>query len=195
MLRISIRGAACALLLLLVAVSHPGIASAAQSRSGGGVEGMTMLRVTGGLSMPSGDLGDAFETGIGLGLSVAHGVSRNVLLSGGFGYHHLDGDGFSGGTDIIPMTFNADVVFPTQGKVHPWIGGGIGAYNVDMEVDPLGLDESETNFGINLGMGLGGPMGEKTTWGAAFRYHSIFEGDTFNDLQFVTLQFGVGFLL
>jgi opacity protein-like surface antigen len=129
---------------------------------------------------------------------VAHGVSRNVLLSGGFGYHNLDGDGFSGSADIIPLTFNADVVFPMEGKVHPWIGGGLGAYSINMEIDEGGIfafDEGETNLGINLGMGLGGPMGATTTWGAAFRYHSIFEGDVFNDLQFVTFQFGVGFLL
>lgn len=194
MLRMLFRGVLCAVLLLLASTSHPGRA-AAQARAGRGVDGMTMLRLTGGISMPSGDLGDAFDTGLGLGLSVAHGVSRNVLLSGGFGWDHFDGDGFSGDTDIIPMTFNVDVVFPTQGKVHPWIGGGFGVYNVDMEIDALDFNESETNPGINLGMGLGGPMGEKTTWGAAFRYHSIFEGDTFNDLQFITLQVGVGFLL
>jgi len=208
MIRKLTKGILCAALLLSAAGAFAESAAARpagsrdlrQRSKSEGVDKLTLLRLTGGISMPSGNLGDGFETGPGLGLSLAYGVSPIVLLSTGVGYHHFGADGGGADIDIIPVTFNVDAMIPTEGHVRPWVGGGLGLYNVDLEVDtsdPFAGDDgvSESNAGINFGMGLGGPMGARTTWGAAFRYHHIFEGDTFNDLDFLTFQFGVGFAL
>ena len=206
------RGALAASLLLLLAT-----AASAESGSGGpvrrrewrertgdaGVAGITMLRVNGGLASPTGDFGDLFDTGFGAGFSLAYGVSPTVLLSTGLSFQTFDADFFDGDATVIPWTFNIDAVIPTTGQIRPWVGGGLGAYNVDIEervyVPALNrvalVSESETNFGLNFGMGVGGPMGARTAWGAGLRYHHVFEGDVFNNLDFFTLQFGVGFVL
>lgn len=170
---------------------------------GHGVQGQTLLRLHGGFSSPTGDFGDGFDGGLGFGANIAHGISRSVLFSAGVGYHGFDGDGFAGDATVIPFTFNLDTFLPSSGRVHPWVGGGIGFYNVEIDSGPIFVpffgvisgSVSETNFGINFGAGFGTRAGERGVWGAGLKYHHIFEGDTFTDLDFVTLQVGYGFYL
>lgn len=170
---------------------------------GHGAQGQTILRLHGGFSSPTGDFGDVFDGGLGFGANIAHGISRSVLFSAGVAYHGFDGDGFAGDATVIPFTFNLDAFLPSSGRVHPWFGGGVGLYNVDIDTGPIFVpfvgvisgSVSETNFGINLGAGFGAPAGDSGVWGAGLKYHHIFEGDTFTDLDFVTLQVGYGFYL
>jgi hypothetical protein len=126
----------------------------------------------------------------------------SILLSTAVAMHRFDADGADGNMTIIPWTFNIDAVIPTEGHVHPWVGGGFGVYNEDVDVSAyapgfgtISASVSETNFGLNMGMGVGGPLGPRSLWGTGFKFHHIFEGDTFNDLSFFTFQFGFGFLL
>ncbi|HEY6571985.1 MAG TPA: outer membrane beta-barrel protein, partial [Candidatus Eisenbacteria bacterium] len=150
-----------------------------------------------------GDFGDFFDGGLGVGVNVAYGVSRSVLLSAGLAYHTFDGNLLGTDATVIPFTFNVDAILPTSGSVHPWIGGGMGLYNVEIDsgtinvpfFGPISASVSETNFGFNLGAGFGAPAGSKGVWGAGLKYHHIFEGDTFSDLDFVTMQVGYGFYL
>ena len=167
-----------------------------------GLHGATLLRVHGGLSFPTGDFGDAFDMGFGLGANIAHGVSRNVLLSGGVAYHHFDGNGFGGDASIVPITFNIEYLFPGSEKMHPYIGGGIGMYDVTVDTGTIvvpgfgaiSASESETNFGINFGAGLAWRGHGNGVWGVGFRYHHI-DGDNFPDADFGTIQVGYGFFL
>jgi hypothetical protein len=167
--------------------------------AGAGVEGAKYIRLHLGLSVPTGNFNDNFDAGIGLGASFALGVSRTVLFSVGAGYHGFNGNGFDGDATIVPVTFNVENVFPSSGEVHPWIGGGVGLYNIDVEsnaviLPPGGSNSvSETNGGINLGVGFGAKSGERDVWGVGLRWHHVFEGDTFNDLDFLTLQGTYGF--
>ncbi len=172
-------------------------------REGRGVNDLTLLRMHGGFATPSGDFGDVFDGGFGFGLNVAHGVSRSVLLSVGVAYHGFDGEGFSGDASITPATINIDAILPSSGRIKPWVGGGIGLYNIDADfgaivVPVFGVisgSVDETNFGINLGAGFGAPAGERGVWGLGIKYHHVFEGDIFDNTEFLTLQVGYGFFL
>ncbi len=175
----------------------------ARSSDGPGVQGRTVLRLHGGLSSPTGDFGNAFDGGFGFGANIARGISRSVLFSVGVAYHGFDGDGFGGNATVIPFTFNLDAFLPNSGRVHPWVGGGLGLYNVEIDSGPIVVpffgvisgSVSETNFGINFGAGFGAPAGDNGVWGAGLKFHHVFEGDTFTDLDFVTMQVGYGFYL
>jgi opacity protein-like surface antigen len=164
---------------------------------GEGVNGLTMLRIHGGLSAPIGDFSDAYDAGWGLGGSIAHGVSRSVLLSAALAYHRFENSVFSDThASITPFTMNADVVLPTRSTVRPFVGGGIGLYHVTESIDLGGatVSDSENNFGINMGFGVGGPLSARTLWGAGVKLHQVWGGD-FLDTPFFTFQFGFGFEL
>lgn len=75
----------------------------------------------------------------------------------------------------------------------PWVGGGIGAYSVNDQIEGF-PDLDETSFGVNIGAGLAGPIARRTMLGGGFRWHSI-SGDELPDSQFFTFQVGLGFML
>lgn len=170
---------------------------------GAGYRGLTLLRAHAGLSAPSGRFSNDFDTGLAAGVGLAYGVGRDVLLSTDISYHHFGANFGSASMRVIPWTIDADYVIPTTGRVHPWIGGGLGVYSLDFHEDtfvvigglPLAAAGSvrETNAGMNLEMGVGGPLSPRTDWGAGFRFHHVFEGNQFTDIDFFTFQFGIGF--
>ncbi len=172
-----------------------------RTAAGPGIQGVTMIRFHAGISSPTGNFSDGFDTGWGAGAGVAYGVAPRVLLSGDLAYHHFEEKGVSGRMEIVPFTVGADYVIPTTGRVHPWVGGGIGIYHLDwsrdvqLDVFPpvvVRASASETDAGIHLGAGIGGPLGARTDWGVGFRIHEIFEGSGFPSSDFITLQFGIG---
>lgn len=148
-----------------------------------------------GVSMPTGDFGDVFESGLGFGGSIGYGVGRQLLLSANISHHEFDSDIPGLEASTTPITFNLDYIVPTSGNLMPWVGGGLGIYNVEIEDEEFDFEADESNFGINLGAGLAGRVGNKTLLGGGFRYHMVSDGDEIDDTPFLTLQFGVGFLL
>ena len=172
-----------------------------RAATGPGIKGVTMIRFHAGISSPTGNFSDGFDTGWGAGAGAAYGVSPRVLLSGDLAYHHFEEKGVSGRMEIVPFTVGADYIIPTTGQVHPWVGGGIGIYHLDWSRDVLidilppvvvRASASETDAGIHLGAGVGGPLGARTDWGVGFRIHEIFEGSGFPSSDFITIQFGIG---
>lgn len=175
--------------------------TASRADRGGSIYGHTYLRAHVGFSAPTGDFGDVYDSGPGFGGAIAHGVSRSVLLSFGIAYHHFDNQRTSAlNASVTPFTMNAEYVLPSSSRVRPWIGGGMGMYHVteSLETDVGGLlvrdSISENNFGINLGMGVGAPVSERTLVGAGVRFHQVW-GNDFIDTPFVTFQVGMGFAL
>jgi opacity protein-like surface antigen len=159
-----------------------------------GIESRVLASVHVGLSSPTGDLGDAFNSGLGFGGTIGYGVSRNVLLSFGLSHHEFDSDVFTDEkVSVTPMTFNGDYVFTTGGRIRPWVGGGIGAYHVNDQIAGF-PDNDETSFGFSLGAGLAGPISRRTLVGGGFRFHSV-SGNNLPDSEFFTLQVGLGFFL
>jgi len=157
-------------------------------------EGRTLASVHLGISSPTGNFGDAFNSGLGFGGSIGYGISRPVILSLGISHHEFDSNIFNDeSVSITPVTFNADYAFPTHSRLVPWLGGGIGMYHVNDQI--VGFpDDDETSFGFNLGAGLAGPIGRKTLLGGGFRFHSV-SGDRLPDSEFFTFQVGLGFFL
>jgi opacity protein-like surface antigen len=171
----------------------------------GGFEGRTLLRFHGGISTPSGDFGDAVDTGWGLGASIGYGISRNTVLSWGIAYHRFSEDfgdpDLDGHVGITPITMSVDYGFSTSGSVRPWISGGLGLYHLSEEVTEffppstfVTTSESENDFGFNFGFGIATPLSRRTTFGAGFKFHHIV-GDGFPDTDFLTLQAGVAYPL
>jgi opacity protein-like surface antigen len=168
-----------------------------RDRTRGGFEGRTMLRIHAGISSPTGDFGDAFNTGLGIGGSVGYGLGRNTVLSGGVAYHHFGSESDDGHVNIVPITASIDYGFSTSGKVRPWISGGLGIYNVSLteEIPPFGsVSDSEADFGVNFGFGIATRMGDRNTFGAGLKFHHI-EGNDFPDTDFFALQAGLAFPL
>jgi opacity protein-like surface antigen len=163
------------------------------------LEGRTIATLHLGVSSPSGDFDEIFNSGIGFGGSIAYGVSRSVLLSFELSHHDFDGDLPRDDASITPMTFNAAYVFPTGGRIIPWAGGGIGAYQhherIEEGIAPgIDFDDDETAFGYNFGAGIGGPVARRTLLGAGFRFHHV-DGDRLLEANFWTFQVGLGFEL
>lgn len=168
---------------------------------GRGIEDRTVLRLHAGISAPTGDFGDAVNTGWGTGASVGYGVSRSVLLSFGLAYHRFGEEFEEGHVGITPITFSADYGFPTDGRVKPWVSGGLGVYHINEEItffDPafgfVTVSDSDNDFGLNFGFGIATPVSPRTAFGAGFKFHHIV-GDGFPDTDFLTVQAGFGFML
>jgi opacity protein-like surface antigen len=118
-------------------------------------------------------------------------------VSGGVAFHHFGDEGIDGHTNIVPITAGIDYGFNSRGTVRPWIGGGLGVYNVSFEDDVPGtgiVSDSEADFGFNLGLGIAAPMNSTTAWGAGFKYHHV-SGNDFIDSDFITFQGGFAFEL
>lgn len=161
------------------------------------IKDLTILRGHLGLSAPMGNFGESYGTGFGFGGSIGYGVGRNVILSGSVARHQFDNDEFTNvDATVTPVTVNADFALPTGGRAVPWVGIGTGIYHVSESVDtgPTTVSVSENNFGLNLGIGFGAPISERTLFGAGLKFHYV-AGDEFIDTPFFTFQVGFGFIL
>jgi len=162
-----------------------------------GVKDLTIVRAHLGLSAPMGNFGDAYGSGLGFGGSIGYGVGENIILSGGIARHQFDHDEFTNvDATITPVTLNVDFALPTGGRAVPWVGLGTGLYHVSESTDtgPATITESENNFGVNMGIGFGAPISNRTLFGAGLKLHYV-SGDQFIDTPFFTFQLGFGFIL
>ena len=112
----------------------------------------------------------------------------------GFEAANLDAD-----WQMIQGTANAVFMFnrSEESKFHPYLIGGVGAYNVKaVGNDAEGIDSDETDFGVNAGLGFDFDLGNL----AAFiegRYNAVFGGtvdpETLDDAtaSFVPITIGI----
>ena len=162
-----------------------------------GVKDLTIIRAHLGLSAPMGNFGESYGTGLGFGGSIGYGIGENVILSGSVARHSFDNDAFTNvDATVTPITVNADFALRTGGRAVPWVGVGTGIYHVSESVDngPTTVSVSEDNFGLNMGIGFGAPISERTLFGAGMKFHYV-AGDEFIDTPFFTFQLGFGFIL
>ena len=168
-----------------------------RAASSTGVKDLTILRAHVGLSAPIGNFGDRYSSGLGFGGSIGYGVGENVVISGGISHHQFDHDVVTNlEASITPVTVNADFALPTGGRAVPWVGFGAGVYHVSETTD-LGMTTvtaSENNFGVNMGIGFGAPISNRTLFGAGMKLHYV-AGDGLIDTPFFTFQTGFGFIL
>jgi opacity protein-like surface antigen len=93
--------------------------------------------VQGGLSLPQGDVGDAFDNGFTVGATLDLAlVNRPFGLRFDVGYHRYgvvdaaEALGLDATFSVIPITAAAVVAIPTTSGVRPYLLGGLGMYVV-----------------------------------------------------------------
>ena len=146
------------------------------------------LGIAAGATLPTGDLGDGFDTGFhGM---VTLGFMPSMLPFGmriDGAYNSMDGKDNSPITAKI-ISVSANAVFSMPGMMaSPYFIGGVGFYNSDY--DQPGVDASN-DFGINVGLGAKFSLSGFGTF-AEIRYHNIFTED--NSTQYLPITFGIMF--
>ncbi len=150
--------------------------------------------IAAGASFPTGDLGDALETGF-------HGMATLGLMPAmvPFGVR-IDGmyNGFGAkDSDVNARIFglSANGVFAIPSTVtSPYIIGGLGWYNSDDDDQFAGVEsEAVNNFGLNVGVGMKFNLSGFGTF-AEVRYHHVMQSDDEGgSFQFIPLTFGIMF--
>jgi opacity protein-like surface antigen len=157
--------------------------------------------VQGGMAIPTGDFGDVAKTGFQGTLSGQYGVAKNCYFGVDLGYHMWSAKdeindalvaapplGFGPGSELKLSALQATAFgtynFPmADEKQMPYIKIGAGIYNVKSKIEggTLEEDESESNFGFNLGAGYDYEVSPAYTIGLLAAYHSIqTEGEATN---------------
>ncbi len=175
--------------LLAVAVAHPAVAQ-------------LRFSLGGGVTVPAGTFGDVASTGwhggAALGFQPAD-FPIGFQIDGT--YHRFGFEAANVDADWQMIQGTADIVFAfnrsEESKLHPYLIGGVGAYNVKaVGNDAEGIDSDETDFGVNAGLGLDFDLGSL----AAFvegRYNAVFGGtldpETLDDAtaSFVPITIGI----
>jgi opacity protein-like surface antigen len=148
----------------------------------------TWLGVVGGAGLPTGDYGDVASTGWQFGVTGTRMVNDQWGIGGDIGYHMWNGSNdanaaaelaFGAGSEwkwsALQATGHAILAIPTQGKVSPYLRGGLGIYNVTSKLEsPAGdTDASESKLGFNVGAGMNFASSGKARWGVVGQYHIV----------------------
>jgi opacity protein-like surface antigen len=159
------------------------------------VEAQIRFGLAGGVSVPQSDAGTAFESGFHGQVMLGFGmIALPFKLRADLSYHNFgaEDNGLLFDTDdelrIISGALNAIATMGGIG-VKPYLTGGIGLYNSEFS----GL-ESETDFGINGGIGLEFSLTRLSTF-VEVRYVNVFVGDDASnrDIAIVPITFGIMF--
>jgi hypothetical protein len=157
-----------------------------------------------GLSVPVGDFADetggAAEAGGGTALAgiewLPQGKSFGLRVDGAYNRFCTSAcDQATGDLDVRYRFLNANLnglmEFPlgAEGNLRPYVLAGVGLYNYRLEGDdvPVGPDDSESDFGVNGGLGLTYAMGRVGVF-AEGRFHNVFA--TGSDLQYIPVMVG-----
>jgi opacity protein-like surface antigen len=146
--------------------------------------------IAGGLSIPSGDIGDAVESGFLVGglLEFARPASplafRVEVDYSRFG-SKLD---IAGAGDLRVISGVANVLYKFAGQTaRPYLLGGLGVFNSGSSAEDSG---SETDLGFNVGAGLEVPLSGITVFGDV-RYKSILASP--DNVNFIPIRVGIRF--
>jgi len=161
--------------------------------------------IYGGLGMPTGDFSDAASTGYDFGatgtwmFAPTWGVGVDVAYFSWSGSDDIEATGDDWTFSAVQATGHGLFMIPTQGNMHPWLKGGLGMYNMKASVDyatPPGgsADDSESNFGFNVGGGIDMATSPTMRVGVGAAYHIIQTDPDATNLFTVDLhvRFGMG---
>lgn len=118
--------------------------------------------VTGGLSIPTGDQADASNKGYNGGLLLAFKAPMTPFgLRADASLHHFGGKDINVGgssinasTNLWMATANATFGLPLPSPVKPYAIAGMGMYGTITTINGVPGSTSDTNFGINAGVGV-----------------------------------------
>jgi hypothetical protein len=152
--------------------------------------------IAAGASIPTGDAADFVETGfhgiLTLGVRPAM-MPFGMRIDGMFNSLAADDAFGDGDLRILGLSANAVLAMPAT-VTSPYLIGGLGFYNTKFNSDdPLLDSDSESNFGLNIGVGAQFNLSGFGTF-AEIRYHNIFDGeDDFGNTAFIPITFGIMF--
>lgn len=181
-------------ILLVVAIAFAATSAAAQVR---GVVGV-------GLSVPVGDFADetggAAQSGGGTALAglewVPAGRTFGLRVDGAYNRFCTSAcDEAGGDLDVRYRFLNAnlnglmELPVGADGNLRPYLLAGIGIYGYRLEGDdvPAAVAESQTDFGVNGGLGVTYQLGRVGLFTEG-RFHNVFA--TGSDLQYVPITVG-----
>lgn len=154
--------------------------------------------VSGGLSLPMGDLGDALESGYNVTGHLYYApTTMKIGFRGDVGYDKWksksDGNGVDADLNILSFTANGLYTFgESTASMRPYLLVGAGAYRSKSSTEVLGVSSSETSTdaGIQGGLGLSFKLSGFSTFLEA-KYVNVFtEGNSSN---FLPITFGIRF--
>lgn len=174
--------------------------------------GSNWVGFNGGAGIPTGDYGNAANTGWNLGVSGTHMIDDQWGFGADVGYlawgasDDLNalavttiGPGSEFNWSAIQATAHGVMQFPTQGSVHPYAQVGMGLYSMDLKLkSPSGNQStSKSELGYNVGGGVNFPTSSNMKWGISGAYHIVPTGSDYgSDVNFfslgVNLMWGVG---
>ena len=195
--------------LFLAVLSLPFAATAfAQMGGGAGMESNRLISfgIGGGVAVPVSDAGDAFQSGFNgqgflrLNLGGLPFVPRVDFTFSKFDLDdaQLQTPGLTGTGQLMAGLANLQLFLIPGGPIRPYVVAGVGAYNLETEVDGVpGASTSDTRFGVNGGGGLVIRLGSLVSLYAEGRVDNVFteEGgfiDT-KQIQVVPVTFGLVF--
>jgi hypothetical protein len=167
----------------LAAVALSATTSSAQSTK------PVSLGISIGAAIPVGDLGNDYKTGyngtVSLGLQ-STGSPVGFRIDGMYNKLSVKNDRVVSLPDIILTSANANLVYALPGVgMRPYLIGGGGIYGYKSDVSGA---KTNTDFGLNGGIGASFPLSGFTTFIEA-RYHHIFTPGTAT--QFIPVTFGI----
>lgn len=147
------------------------------------------LGISGGAAIPVGDLGDDYSTGYNGTLSLmlnSVGSPIGLRIDGMYNKLSVRDDRIVPLPDIVLTSANANLTYALPGVgIRPYLIGGGGIYGYKSDVSGA---KTNTDFGVNGGIGASFPLSGFTTFIEA-RYHHIFTDGS--PTQFVPVTFGI----
>lgn len=174
----------------VLAVAAMTVATAATS----GAQGVSAMKpisigVSGGASIPTGDLSSVANTGWNLNGHVGLAApTLPVSFRGDVGYNNW-GAKNGGSLHMWNLTGNAVLTIPNPTGVSPYIIGGLGAYKPGFSYQGVS-SSSSWDFGFNAGAGVNLPLSGFDTFIEAKYVRVNTNGGS---SQFVPITFGVMF--
>ena len=177
-------------------------AIAASSAVVAGAQGVTSstkpfsLGLSGGASIPTGDLSDYVNTGYNVGGHVALATpTLPIGFRGDVNYDNFGAKG-SGNSNVHVWSYTANAVYdvPTMTGIRPYIIGGIGGFTPGSSTSAGSTTYSasgSTKFGFDVGGGLTIPLSGFNAFIEA-RYNH-FNNDGGGSTSFIPITFGVMF--
>lgn len=160
--------------------------------------------INAGAALPMGDFGDFASTGFDAGATGTWMFAPTWGVGVDVAYYMWGAKDEPAGVDASANAIQASghflYMFPSEGNVKPWLKAGAGIYNIGAKVEGAGptfdFDDSEANFGFNIGGGVNLKSSDTMSYGIGLAYHTVAEGDTFDKTDFLTVNlnvmFGVG---
>jgi len=178
--------------------------------SSAGAAGNMVFGITGGAAVPTGDFSDAASTGFNFGGTGTMMLNQSWGVGADVAYHMWNGsDDLNAGTQLllgdpsaewkfsaVQATGHLQYMIPAQGAMHPYLQGGLGMYDIKakLDSDSGSADDSQSNFGWNLGGGFNYAVSPAYSLGLGAAYHMVQTDPSTTNLYTVnaTLMFGGG---